>query len=167
MRQRETPLRALARQLAGRIEAGARWGGRVIDGDLVAEVFVRVTRRVSADEADQHRTAALEAIRREPYLGAHCACSIRRKGFLSRYATTCSGRVAAAVVYRPGYSHPGVEGVLYRFVCSRHVELPGIKADAIVAVVRFRESERLLVKKIATEHAKEFEAKWRAEEGAR
>lgn len=143
-------LRDLADALRGSVTAGAEWRGQIIEDGLVAEIQVRVRRAVTTDDERRHREGAIETLRRETWRVHHCGCRVTRRGWIRRLQGDCSGRIVAAVAYRP-YLSQGAD--LYQFVCSRHLDAHGIDGGRVLAVVRLADR-------------KAWEAKCRAEEEA-
>lgn len=130
-------LRTLAERFRGSVTPGAEWRGEIVEGDLVAEVTVRIRRHVSPDAARGYREGALAALTKDTFRVRHCECPIQRRGWIGKYSGQCSGRVTTAVVCRAAF---GGGELAYQFVCNRHRDAPGIRPEAILATVALPES---------------------------
>lgn len=159
-------VRALAEQLRGSIEPGAAWGGEIVmegDVDLVAEITVRVRRRVTSDAARDFRAAALEALRKDPWRVYHCGCSVKRRGWIGSHSADCSGKIVAAVAYRLLVSGD----VAFLFVCNRHRDGHKIEPRRVLAAVALAPHDLQPIREEADKAKAALDAKWRAEEAAR
>lgn len=163
----DSVLRALADQLRGSVTAGAEWRGELVEGDLVAEVTVRVRRRVTQDAARGYREQALEALTKDPIAVRRCGCYVqRRKPWGGTSSDRCSGRVVSAVAYRPS-SFPTTLINGFQFVCSRHTEKHGLRPESVFAIVALPEHALRPLRKQAEEVVRQREAEWRAEDAKR
>ena len=131
-------LHRLATQLHGEVTAGASFDGELQSGNLVAEVSVRIRRRVSAEDTHEFGAAAIEELRRHPYRVQHCNCEVvcRSRGWGPR-TKLCGGRVVAVVVYR-GEFHP-LDAPCFQFVCGKHRSHPRLVPKAVFATLSLPE----------------------------
>lgn len=157
-------LATLAAHFRGAVTPGATWAGEIVDGDLVAEVTVRIRRRVSTEAARDCREGALAALRKDTFRVRHCGCGVqRRTGWGGTRAADCSGRVVAAVAYTAYYSGE----TTYQFVCGRHRDKPGIRPESILAVVDLTETSLRPIREQDELNKREWDEKCRREEEER
>lgn len=161
----EALAQALAAQLGARLEAGQVWDGKLIAGDLVAEVQVRVTRRVAPDAAKQYRAEALAYLRVNSYLIHHCGCRVNRGGkwYQERAERSCQGRVVAVVVSK-GFA----KQTSFLFICGRHRTAHGLHTEDVLAVVDLPDAHLVAIR----DHYERVDhpaakARWEAEEAER
>ncbi len=154
-------LRELAEQLRGSVEVGAEWQGEIVADDLVAEVTVKVRRRVSSDAERAFREQALGALRKDTFRVRHCECYVTRRGWRS-YQAPCSGRVVASVV-----TGGLAASESFRFVCSRHRDAHGVDPRYVLGTVSLSERELRPIREQSEKDRIAWEAKCRQEEELR
>jgi hypothetical protein len=147
-------LSGLALLAQKRVEAGATFTCELVDGDLVAEVTVKVRRRVGPAERRTYIEGAMAVLRAAPARSLRC-----------RVGKVCHHKVRVAVVSRDWSGTP----LSYQFVCASHGrnDKHGVSPWAVLGVVELprkelgviqAEAERAAAERRETEQREQAEA---------
>ncbi len=159
----------LAQRLHGQLVAGQMFSGAIEADDLVADIQIRVRRRVPLSMETVYRIQALRILEADPYRAHRCSSSTQRKPYAgATYTYDCSRNVTAVIVTYTWPTRVPEACHSFRFVCTVHAERHHIDAQYVLAVVRLPQQR---VKTIRDRQeraaAAERHKKWQQEEGAR
>jgi hypothetical protein len=114
---------------AGAVLQPGEFSTELYDGDLVAEVTVRVRRCPATPEANELHAEALQLIRSQLYRIDRCGCRVKRSGYPS--TGDCRAPVVGFVVWRAVFRDAHPRHVLV--VCAAHKKIEETKPEALGA----------------------------------